>query len=252
MNRLYIWVSGTTTLTSGRISSFNRTSGTATVNSSSGLANTGSKGTTQSGQTTVAIASSTLTMNGKSSSASSANVHQAENSYSDAWNTWVVTCTPNPTTISAASGTSTLSGTASRTGTRTWLSGSTQSLDSENQTVTSFPIVSPATGFSISGAVVTATSNSSTSTRSVRVRGTYSSVNSPEATITQSAAIETKYYNYRISISPTSASFSATGESIFLTPLLFFCLNVLLYNLHFGYTLFPNLLFLANLNLLSF
>ena len=208
------WVSGkTTTLTSGGTPTFNRTSGTATVNSSSGLANTGSKGTTQSGQTTVAVVSLTITMNGKSSSASSANVSQAENSYSDAWNTWVVTCTPNPTTISASGGTSTLSGTAHRDGTRTWSSGSTQPLDSGNQNVTSFSIVSPVSGFSISGAVVTANSNSSTSTRSVRVRGTYSGVNSPEATITQSAATERTYYEYSISLNPTSASFSATGES---------------------------------------
>ena len=208
------WVSGkTTTLTSGGTPTFNRTSGTATVNSSSGLANTGSKGTTQSGQTTVAVVSLTITMHGKSSSASSANVSQAKNSYSDAWNTWVVTCTPNPTTISASGGTSTLSGTAHRDGTRTWSSGSTQPLDSGNQNVTSFSIVSPVSGFSISGAVVTANSNSSTSTRSVRVRGTYSGVNSPEATITQSTATERTYYEYSISLNPTSASFSATGES---------------------------------------
>ena len=73
------WVSGkTTTLTSGGTPSFDRTSGTATVNSSSGLADAGSKGTTQSGQTTVAVVSLTITMNGKSSPASSANVCQAE------------------------------------------------------------------------------------------------------------------------------------------------------------------------------
>jgi len=173
------------------------------------LANTGSKGTTQS---TVAVVSLTITMNGKSSSASSANVSQAENSYSDAWETWTVTCTPNPTTISAAGGTSTLSGKARRYGTRTWSSESTQPLDSGDQTVTSFSIVSPVSGFSISGAVVTATSNSGSS-RSVQVRGTYSSVNSPEATITQSAATESTYYEYSISLSPTSASLSATGES---------------------------------------
>ena len=45
------------------------------------------------------------------------------------------------------------------------------------------------------------------------MRGTYSGVNSPEATITQSAATERTYYEYSISLNPTSASFSATGES---------------------------------------
>ena len=208
------WVSGkTTTLTSGGTPTFNRTSGTATVNSSSGLANTGSKGTTQSGQTTVAVVSLTITMNGKSSSASSANVSQAENSYSDSWGSWSVSCSANPTTISASGGTSTLSGTASRTGTRTWSSGSTQSLNSGNQTVTNFSIVSSVTGFSISGSTVTASSNSSTSPRSVRVRGTYGGVNSNEVTITQSGATSTNYFEYSISLSPTTASFSAIGES---------------------------------------
>ena len=208
------WVSGkTTTLTSGGTPTFNRTSGTATVNSSSGLANTGSKGTTQSGQTTVAVVSLTITMNGKSSSASSANVSQAENSYSDSWGSWSVSCSANLTTISASGGTSTLSGTASRTGTRTWSSGSTQSLNSGNQTVTNFSIVSSVTGFSISGSTVTASSNSSTSSRSVRVRGTYGGVNSNEVTITQSGATSTNYFEYSISLSPTTASFSASGES---------------------------------------
>ena len=208
------WVSGkTTTLTSGGTPTFNRTSGTATVNSSSGLANTGSKGTTQSRQTTVAVVSLTITMNGKSSSASSANVSQAENSYSDSWGSWSVSCSANPTTISASGGTSTLSGTASRTGTRTWSSGSTQSLNSGNQTVTNFSIVSSVTGFSISGSTVTASSNSSTSSRSVRVRGTYGGVNSNEVTITQSGATSTNYFEYSISLSPTTASFSASGGS---------------------------------------
>lgn len=45
------------------------------------------------------------------------------------------------------------------------------------------------------------------------MRGTYSGVNSPEATITQSAATERTYYEYSINLNPTSASFSATGES---------------------------------------
>lgn len=206
------WVSGkTTTLTSGGTPTFNRTSGTATVNSSSGLANTGSKGTTRSGQTTVAVVSLTITMNGKSSSASSANVSQAENSYSDSWGSWSVSCSANPTTISASGGTSTLSGTASRTGTRTWSSGSTQSLNSGNQTVTNFSIVSSVTGFSISGSTVTASSNSSTSSRSVRVRGTYGGVNSNEVTITQSGATSTTTTEYEFSVSPTSLSFTKDG-----------------------------------------
>lgn len=208
------WVSGrTTTLTSGGNLTFNRTSGTATVNASSGLADAGSKGTTPSGQTIVAVVSLTITMNGKSSSASSANVSQAANSSRDEWNPWKVTCTPNPTTISAAGGTSTLSGTASRTGTKFWDSGSTQPLSSGNQTVTVFSIVSPVTGFSISGSTVTAAANGATSTRSVRVGSTYSSVNSPEATITQSAASIATTTDYEFTVTPTSLSFTRDGGS---------------------------------------
>lgn len=124
---------------------------------------------------------------------------------------WSVSCSANPTTISASGGTSTLSGTASRTGTRTWSSGSTQSLNSGNQTVTNFSIVSSVTGFSISGSTVTASSNSSTSSRSVRVRGTYGGVNSNEVTITQSGATSTTTTEYEFSVSPTSLSFTKDG-----------------------------------------
>jgi len=106
------WVSGkTTTLTSGGTPSFDRTSGTATVNSSSGLADAGSKGTTQSGQTTVAVVSLTITMNGKSSPASSANVCQAENRIENtSYGSWgTPSISANPTTVAGAGGISTIS-----------------------------------------------------------------------------------------------------------------------------------------------
>ena len=123
------WVSGkTTTLTSGGTLTFNRTSGTATVNSSSGLANTGSKGTTRSGQTTVAVVSLTITMNGKSSPASSANVSQAENKIeSTSWNPWNVSVSADRTNFPKEGGTTTVRASATRTGTHTWSSGSTSS-----------------------------------------------------------------------------------------------------------------------------
>lgn len=123
------WVSGkTTTLTSGGTPTFNRTSGTATVNSSSGLANTGSKGIIQSGQTTVAVVSLTITMNGKSSPASSANVSQAENKIeSTSWNPWNVSVSADRTNFPREGGTTTVRASATRTGTHTWSSGSTSS-----------------------------------------------------------------------------------------------------------------------------
>ena len=121
------WVSGkTTTLTSGGTPTFNRTSGTATVNSSSGLANTGSKGTTQSGQTTVAVVSLTITMNGKSSSASSANVYQAENKIErqDSWGAWYIEyLTLGKTTFEKEGGSTTITTRARRDGKNVWSSG---------------------------------------------------------------------------------------------------------------------------------
>ena len=121
------WVSGkTTTLTSGGTPTFNRTSGTATVNSSSGLANTGSKGTTQSGQTTVAVVSLTITMNGKSSSASSANVSQAENRIErqDSWGAWYIEyLTLGKTDFPKEGGSTTISARAKRNGKNVWSSG---------------------------------------------------------------------------------------------------------------------------------
>ena len=151
-------------------------------------------------------------MNGKSVTSGNTIIEQAANSYSDSWEAWSVSCSANPITISAAGGTSTLSGTASRTGTRTWTSGSTESLDSGNQTVTVFSIVSPVTGFSLSGNIVTATSNAR-STRSVQVIGTYSGVNSSATTITQSGDPVATWGNITISISSAS-DIPAPGGSV--------------------------------------
>ena len=150
---------------------------------------------------------------GESGTSSAATVYQGPNSYTPQYGAWSVSCNANPTTISAAGGTSTLSGTATRSVRWDWSSGSQETRPNETATVTSFSIVSPVSGFSLSGLTLTATSNSSTSTRSVQVRSTYSGVNSNPVTVTQSAATESTYYEYSISISPTSASFSAYGES---------------------------------------
>lgn len=170
------WVSGkTTTLTSGGTPTFNRTSGTATVNSSSGLANTGSKGTTQSGQTTVAVVSLTITMNGKSSSASSANVSQAENRIENtSWNTWNVSVSADKTNFPREGGTTTVRASASRSGTHTWSSGSTSSASDSGTPSLS---LSNTSGFSLSsssGTSVTLTvSVNNGAERSTRVTASY-------------------------------------------------------------------------------
>ena len=212
------WVSGkTTALTSGGTPLFNRTSGTATVNSSSGLADTGSKGTTASSQTTVAVVSLTVTMNGKSSSASSANVSQAANSYSDgSYGSWgTPSISANPTTIAGAGGISTISYTSSisRSYVRIWSSGSTQNLSQTSDG--SISIYSNPGGFSLSGSALTASANNSNSSRTCTVRGTWIPAGiTKDVSVSQGANTQTKTetkWKYTFSSTPVSLDFPADG-----------------------------------------
>ena len=194
------WVSGkTTTLTSGGTPTFNRTSGTATVNSSSGLANTGSKGIIQSGQTTVAVVSLTITMNGKSSPASSANVSQAENKIeSTSWNPWNVSVSADRTNFPREGGTTTVRASATRTGTHTWSSGSTSSA---NDTGTPSLSLSDTSGFSLSSntgtsATLTVSVNNGAE-RSTRITASYGGA-SDQVRIDQEVGILTdRQWDYR-------------------------------------------------------
>ena len=218
------WVSGkTTTLTSGGTPTFNRTSGTATINSSSGLANTGSKGTTQSGQTTVAVVSLTITMNGKSSSASSANVSQAENRIENtSWNSWNVSVSADKTNFPREGGTTTVRASASRTGTHTWSSGSTSSASDSGTPSLS---LSNTSGFSLSsntGTSVTLTvSVNNGAERSTRITASYGGA-SDWVEIDQEVGILTdRQWDYRydnicsINISNTSWSWNDTSKRSF-------------------------------------
>ncbi len=218
------WVSGkTTTLTSGGTPTFNRTSGTATVNSSSGLADTGSKGITQSGQTTVAVVSLTITMNGKSSPASSANVYQAENKIeSTSWNPWNVSVSADRTNFPREGGTTTVRASATRTGTHTWSSGSTSSA---NDSGTPSLSLSDTSGFSLSSntgtsATLTVSVNNGAE-RSTRITASYGGA-SDQVRIDQEVGILTdRQWNYRydnicsINISNTSWSWNDTSKRSF-------------------------------------
>ena len=219
------WVSGkTTTLTSGGTPTFNRTSGTATVNSSSGLANTGSKGTTRSGQTTVAVVSLTITMNGKSSSASSANVSQAENRIENtSWNSWNVSVSADKTNFPREGGTTTVRASASRSGTHTWSSGSTSSASDSGTPSLS---LSNTSGFSLSsssGTSVTLTvSVNNGAERSTRVTASYGGA-SDWVEINQEVGVLSKSDTrtvYSISTTPTSLNWdydSTSGKSFSVT-----------------------------------
>ena len=219
------WVSGkTTTLTSGGTLTFNRTSGTTTVNSSSGLADIGSKGTTRSGQTTVAVVSLTVTMNGKSSPASSADVSQAENKIEEtSWNSWNVSVSADRTNFPREGGTTTVRASATRTGTHTWSSGSTSSA---NDTGTPSLSLSDTSGFSLSsgsGTSVTLTvSVNNGAERSTRITASYGGA-SDWVEIDQEVGVLSQSDTqtvYSISTTPTSLNWdydSTSGKSFSVT-----------------------------------
>lgn len=208
------WVSGrTTTLTSGGTPTFNRTSGTATVNSASGLANTGSKGTTVSSQTTVATVSLTITMNGKSSPASSANVYQAENKIErqDSWGAWYIEClTLGKTNFPKEGGSTTISARAKRDGKNVWSSGErTDTYDTATPSLSSN--VSWAT---ISGTTLNVTANNGAE-RDGSVTATYGSA-TKSVSFEQEAGVLSQSDTrtvYSISVTPTSLNWDYDGTS---------------------------------------
>ncbi len=219
------WISGkTTTLTSGGTLTFNRTSGTATVNSSSGLADIGSKGITRSGQTTVAVVSLTVTMNGKSSPASSADVSQAENKIEEtSWNLWNVSVSADRTNFSREGGTTTVRASATRTGTHTWSSDSTSSA---NDTGTPSLSLSDTSGFSLSSgsgtSVTLMVSVNNGAERSTRITASYGGAND-WVEIDQEAGVLSQSDTqivYSISTTPTSLNWdydSTSGKSFSVT-----------------------------------
>lgn len=208
------WVSGrTTTLTSGGTPTFNRTSGTATVNSASGLANTGSKGTTVSSQTTVATVSLTITINGKSSPASSANVYQAENKIErqDSWGAWYIEClTLGKTNFPKEGGSTTISARAKRDGKDVWSSG-----DRTDTSETANPSLSTNVSWAtISGTTLNVTANNGAE-RDGSVTATYGSA-TKSVSFEQEAGVLSQSDTrtvYSISVTPTSLNWDYDGTS---------------------------------------
>ena len=208
------WVSGkTTTLTSGGTPTFNRISGTATVNSSSGLADIGSKGTTVSSQTTVATVSLTITMNGKSSPASSADVYQAENKIErqDSWGAWYIEClTLGKTNFPKEGGSTTISARAKRDGKDVWSSG-----DRTDTSETANPSLSTTVSWAtISGTTLNVTANNGAE-RDGSVTATYSSATKSvsfeqEVGVLSQSDTQTVY---SISVAPTSLNWSYNSTS---------------------------------------
>ena len=111
---------------------------------------------------------------------------------------WKVTITANPTTIAAAGGTSTLTYSAVRD---VLTNGTVTNTEKATPTVSG-----SATGFTRSGATVTAANNTSTSSRSVTYTATHGG-KSATCTVTQSAgSMTTDYGNWTTSSLTVSAS----------------------------------------------
>lgn len=187
------WVSGKQTTISEDSSTLNKIGSysftgnpTDKVNSSTGSVSATSKGTTASGETTIVTVTLKVTANGKSGSSSAISVKQEPNSSRNEWKPWSVSCSASPNPIAASGGDSIVSGTASRTGTKHWTSGSRENI-SDSATVTSFSLT-PKTGFSLSGTTLTATKNTG-GERECIVTGTYSGV-SGNVTIKQLSGSE--------------------------------------------------------------
>ena len=121
------WESGrTTTVTTGGSLTFNKISGSVSINSSTGLATAPSKGTTSSGRTSVGTATLTVTMStGESGTSSAATVYQGPNRIENtSWGSWRVTVSADKTEFEKEGGTTTVRASATRSGTHYWTSES--------------------------------------------------------------------------------------------------------------------------------
>ena len=201
------WVSGRTTTISNTGGSliFNKVFGTAEIDSSSGSAKAGSKGTAQSDRTTVATVTLTVSMNGKSVTSGNTIIEQAANSYSDSWENWTVNISADPVRIGARGGTSLLSGTAERKGIREWNSGSKEDIDGSGTPFFSIPAHS--NGWSLSENILTAVENTGEE-RSVVVTASHGEGRN-EVAVSQEAGVIT--WEYAFSIDTDSMSVPATG-----------------------------------------
>nr|DAN38806.1 MAG TPA: cellulase [Caudoviricetes sp.] len=184
----------------------------ATVNWSNAISGS-NLGTTQKARTRLGSRTLTLSQNGKSAS-KSVDVYQAANQIVNVTQgAWVVSIFANPTTLTEQGGTSEINAGAQAPRTNHWSSGATSSAPNEFGTPT-LSIPTAVTGFSLSGNILTVAENPTPNPRSVVVRATMGTVYK-EVTVTQSAYVVT--WNYSFSVTPTSLSFVAGGETKYVT-----------------------------------
>lgn len=170
-------------------------------------------GTTAKARTKLGGRTLTVTLNGKSGSAS-IDVYQAENKITNTTQGgWVVSISANPSTFTEQGGTSQISASARASRTNHWSSGATNAASDATGTPT-LSIPTAVTGFSLSGTTLTVAENKTANQRSVVVRATMDTVYK-EVTVTQSAYLVE--WEYTFTASPTTLSFDALGTAKSIT-----------------------------------
>lgn len=166
-------------------------------------------GTTAKARTKLGSRTLTVTLNGKSGSAS-IDVYQAENKIeSVTQGGWVVFISANPSTFTEQGGTSQISASARASRTNHWTSGATSAASDATGTPT-LSIPTAVTGFSLSGTTLTVAENTTANQRSVIIRATMDTVYK-EVTVTQSAyLVEWRYY---LTTSTPTLNFDAIGAT---------------------------------------
>lgn len=170
-------------------------------------------GTTAKARTKLGSRTLTVTLNGKSGSAS-IDVYQAENKITNVTQgAWVVSISANPSTFTEQGGTSQISASARASRTNHWSSGATSAASDATGTPT-LSIPTASTGFSLSGTTLTVAENKTANQRSVVVRATMDTVYK-EVTVTQSAYLVE--WRYTFTASPTTLNFDALGTAKSIT-----------------------------------
>lgn len=166
-------------------------------------------GTTAKARTKLGSRTLTVTLNGKSGSAS-IDVYQAENKITNVTQgAWVVSISANPSTFTEQGGTSQISASARAPRTNHWSSGATNAASDATGTPT-LSIPTASTGFSLSGTTLTVAENKTANQRSVVVRATMDTVYK-EVTVTQSAYLVE--WRYTLTTSTPTLNFDALGTT---------------------------------------
>lgn len=166
-------------------------------------------GTTAKARTKLGSRTLTVTLNGKSGSAS-IDVYQAENKITNTTQGgWVVSISANPSTFTEQGGTSQISASARASRTNHWSSGATSAASDATGTPT-LSIPTAVTGFSLSGTTLTVAENTTANQRSVVVRATMDTVYK-EVTVTQSAYLVE--WRYTLTTSTPTLNFDALGTT---------------------------------------